>query len=527
MAKGAKGFMSEPAISTTLPHWEESDLAIVCGIANAGGGTIVVTGVDRSKRRETRRFRKPFEMIPALCMRELGLSCTTEPVMEGMELCLEITVPAAEEPVCYHGNYYLYSNGANLPISGEELEHLYNMNATAAWESRLQPFVREEDLHPDMVSALSEEVEAELGDDPSQKDINGLLHNYGIKNKQSNAFTNVGILLLHRSPEKYIPGATVHIGLFHSSGAKAGMSEHVTGPLTEQLRNAMLALYERYIPTAIELEKEASADDLNDAHESMDMPFPPREAIEEALLNALVHKDYESEMPVRVSVYPNQLYIDNVGRPPATWTLTDFLGRHNSRPHNPNLAHSLQKRRVFNGWGSGVSSMLAACTEAGIPAPEFSLRADEMDVCFYFGAPNGEASDREPGKTESGSPQVIGAQVGDHLSQASQGEITRERASASSTTSSASIPTSPSATKDRKPTFKERSIAAANRLDLTSTDEYILKVIETNGRVTALRISGVLGVSESTVRRSFRRLREYGFIERIGSDKAGYWRLVD
>lgn len=89
-----------------------------------------------------------------------------------------------------------------------------------------------------------------------------------------------------------------------------------------------------------------------------------------------------------------------------------------------------------------------------------------------------------------------------------------------------------SATKEKAPTrvpnaFKETSIAAANRLDMTSTDEYILKVLETNGRVTAVRIAEVLGISESTVRRSFRRLRVYGLIERIGSNKAGYWRVVD
>lgn len=48
-------------------------------------------------------------------------------------------------------------------------------------------------------------------------------------------------------------------------------------------------------------------------------------------------------------------------------------------------------------------------------------------------------------------------------------------------------------------------------------------MLTTNGRATAARIAQVLGVSERTVRRSFKKLREYGFIERIGSDKAGYW----
>ena len=73
--------------------------------------------------------------------------------------------------------------------------------------------------------------------------------------------------------------------------------------------------------------------------------------------------------------------------------------------------------------------------------------------------------------------------------------------------------------------FSARSIAAANNLDFTSTDEYVLRVLHTNGRATAVRIAGVLGVSESTIRRSFRKLREYGLIERVGSDKAGYWRV--
>ena len=67
--------------------------------------------------------------------------------------------------------------------------------------------------------------------------------------------------------------------------------------------------------------------------------------------------------------------------------------------------------------------------------------------------------------------------------------------------------------KPRYTPFSARSIAAANELDLTSTDEYVL------------RIANVLGVSESTVRRAFRKLKKHGLIDRIGSDKAGYWHV--
>lgn len=84
----------------------------------------------------------------------------------------------------------------------------------------------------------------------------------------------------------------------------------------------------------------------------------------------------------------------------------------------------------------------------------------------------------------------------------------------------------PEPVEGKRATFAEVSIAAANDLALTTTDEYILRIFETNGRATAKQISELLGVSESTVRRSIRRLRELEFIKRIGSDKAGYWKLL-
>lgn len=74
--------------------------------------------------------------------------------------------------------------------------------------------------------------------------------------------------------------------------------------------------------------------------------------------------------------------------------------------------------------------------------------------------------------------------------------------------------------------FAEKSIAAANDLDLTAVDENVIKVLSVNGRATAARIAEFLGVSESTVHRSYKRLRDLGIIRRIGSNKAGYWKVL-
>lgn len=265
--------MDDPSASTSeivayRPEWHDEDIALVCGIANAGGGRIVISPNISDRIKKMKRFKKTFERIPQLAWRELGLTCSTEPVMNGMNLCLEIQVPAAPHPIRYGNNYYLYNEGINSIVPEELFDRL-------------------------------------------------------------------------RTPSIETPQAVIEV-----------------------------------------------------------------------------------IQPSRDAQVPNN-------------------------------------------------------TQATLQANEISLA--------------------------------------DHRA--------REQESATSLSSSAvSVASAPSTS--HKPTFNETSIAAANRLDMTITDEYILKVLETNGRVTALQIAKLLEISESTVRRSFRRLREYGFIERIGSNKAGYWRVL-
>ena len=66
-------------------------------------------------------------------------------------------------------------------------------------------------------------------------------------------------------------------------------------------------------------------------------PFP-REALRELILNALVHKDYASNIPVQISVSDDKIYVANVGSLPENWTLRRLLGKHPSKPYNPTIA---------------------------------------------------------------------------------------------------------------------------------------------------------------------------------------------
>lgn len=515
--------MNEDALVIRRQSWQEEDLSLLCGIANAGGGSLIITSEDLKKRRTYKQLRKSFETIPQLTQSKLGITCSTRPVMDGVQLCLEIVVPAADEPISYGNSYYLYTNKQNKIIEGSELQRLLDKNQIANWELRVQPFVRQEDFDSKTLENMAKLAAENYANERSDKaSLTRLFEEYGLRSVSENSFTNIGVLLLHSNPEHYIRGAYIRIGQFDAQGRELGDAQSITGPLTEQLFQTTEQIIDYYSggssdPRTSETPcgHDRAARDAFLANEHL-----LRDGVKETLLNALVHKDYDSAVPIRVSIYPDRFYIDNVGRPPENWTHEDLVGRHNSRPNNPDLALILQKVGLFNGWGSGISRIQRACSEAGLAEPIFRLHSDEMEVLFSVDGDdcvigdigNVENADETEGR-HSRSSERKGNAFAAHNDAAANPQSLKATQSPKSD--------------NQRTLFKDQSIAAAHRLDMTSTDEYVLKALEINGRVTALRIAEVLGVSESTVRRSFRRLKQLGFIERIGSDKAGYWHVTD
>lgn len=101
-------------------------VGLLCGISNAGGGALIVSSAGSSRAAGLRRLRKPFEKIPELSLRELGIHCSTHPILDGSTLSLEIDVPAApsEHPVRYTGSYKFYEidTERNLTLSLSELK---------------------------------------------------------------------------------------------------------------------------------------------------------------------------------------------------------------------------------------------------------------------------------------------------------------------------------------------------------------------------------------------------------------------
>lgn len=111
--------------------------------------------------------------------------------------------------------------------------------------------------------------------------------------------------------------------------------------------------------------------------------FPvPHAALREALLSAMVHRDYAVTAPVQIRVYENCLRMWNPAVLPEGWTLDTLLGAHSSSPYNPAVANAFFRAGEIEAWGRGVERIFAACEAAGTPKP--MLRYDPYDMWLEF-----------------------------------------------------------------------------------------------------------------------------------------------
>ena len=158
----------------------------------------------------------------------------------------------------------------------------------------------------------------------------------------------------------------------------------------------------------------------------------PKEAVHEAVLNALVHQDYSSAIGMQVAIYSDRLEIFNPGALPPSLTLDQLRRPHSSGPGNPLLAQTLCPIENMDGKGVGTTGMIEHCRKAGLPEPEFKLRNGFLAILHRPrhrppAPPPGQAGGQEPRPVPPAPPAPTVPDETKRLLMACQGEMTREQ----------------------------------------------------------------------------------------------------
>ncbi len=109
---------------------------------------------------------------------------------------------------------------------------------------------------------------------------------------------------------------------------------------------------------------------VHDEIQRRDTPTYTPVVVREALVNALVHRDYAAPGgSVDVAIYDDRMEITSTGGLRFGLTVEDLLVVHQSRPWNPTIAMVLQTQGIFEKWGRGTTRMIELSRIAGAPDP--------------------------------------------------------------------------------------------------------------------------------------------------------------
>ncbi len=188
--------------------------------------------------------------------------------------------------------------------------------------------------------------------------------------------THAAVLLFGKEPQRFLPTSEVKCMHFHGTTVRKPIPSYqiykgTAFELVDQAVDFVLSKINRHIGTRAESVQAPATYEL------------PKEAVTEAIVNAVAHRDYTSNASVQVMLFADRLEVWNPGELPPSLTPERLREPHASIPRNPLIAEPLYLARYIEKAGSSTLDMIDRCGEAGLPSPDFEERAGQFVTTIW------------------------------------------------------------------------------------------------------------------------------------------------
>lgn len=188
--------------------------------------------------------------------------------------------------------------------------------------------------------------------------------------------TQAAILLFGNNTQSYLPSSEVKCLHFHGTEAVKPIPDYQVykGNIFELIDQA----------TDYAMSKLSRRVGVRDQGPENEVTYDiPKAAVSEIIINALVHRDYESDASVQIYVFSDRLEVWNPGELPPTLTPAKLKHAHSSVPRNKRLCETLFLADYIDKAGTGILDVLNKCRDAGLPPPDFSQDGDQFRVILW------------------------------------------------------------------------------------------------------------------------------------------------
>lgn len=183
----------------------------------------------------------------------------------------------------------------------------------------------------------------------------------GLWDEQNQCVTNAGALLFSEAPQDWLPGSYIQYVRYDGTDLESDILDErrFTGDLPTSLRT-LDAFVRTLFPSR--------PVPLSALQEQQVTPYPQL-AIRELLMNAVMHRDYQSNAPIRFYQFSDRIEIQNPGG--LYGAAADFPRQNDYR--NPKIAEAMKNLAYVNQFGRGIATVQAALHTNGNQPAEFDI----------------------------------------------------------------------------------------------------------------------------------------------------------
>ena len=352
------------AFANDFPNHRQPGYLLV-GVDDAGKASGLTVDDTLLRRLADLRANVNLEPLPVL-------SVWKHTLPDGDVAVVEVT-PSDLPPVRYKGRVWIRV-GPSRRAANQQEERLLVERRTAfqrTFDTRPCPGCTLDDLVPDLFlvgylpAAVSRDVIEE--NDRDLREQMASLRCYDLGDDRP---THAGALLFARRPLQWIPGAWIQFVRWAGTtmAGEVLSDTRFSGDLLAVLRElqAFIPLQTRSHPVAESILRERTRVDY------------PAVAIRELLLNAVMHRSYESNAPVRFSWFDDSIEIQSPGGLYGMASPENFPAQTDYR--NPVIAEAMATLGYVNTFGRGVIRAQEALRRNGNPEAEFRFEPSHVLV---------------------------------------------------------------------------------------------------------------------------------------------------
>ena len=315
--------------------------------------------------------------------------------------------------------------------------------------------------------------------------------------REDGRVTNAAVLLFYPRPQKFFPSIKVKCAQFYGTTVDRPMPalKQIGGTLFEQVDGATQFVLEHL---------DMYVGDRNGSNFAETIWELPKDAVFEAIVNAVCHQELTTHASVQIMLFKDRLEVWNPGRLSPLLTLQKLTEPHSSQPTNEKIAEMMYLYGNIEEQGTGTLKIIELCKEANLQPPEF-----QADTIF-------KTIIRRPPRLNNGAfdPKKLGENNVDANQNGNE--------PAKNGNENGNEPAKNGNENGNEPA-KNGNESKGTLLRITYKEEMVLKVIRQGDVHTIAQISNETGISKRTVSRVLDALVHKALIQREGSDTKGKW----